>query len=60
MSEQNWANLAQLIDAKTKVAFTKSECCNAAYLWLTCDECEFSSERHDFATCSKCGQDIED
>lgn len=38
----------------------KSPCCNADYLWLTCDECEVSSEAHDFATCAECGADIDD
>jgi hypothetical protein len=40
-----------------------STCCNAEYLWLTCDECDESvndGEGHDFATCSECGQDVDD
>jgi hypothetical protein len=38
----------------------KTNCCEADYVWLTCDECELSDEKHDFATCSKCGQDLDD
>jgi hypothetical protein len=38
----------------------QSVCCDADYLWLTCDECEQSAESHDFATCSACGADIDD
>lgn len=41
----------------------KSVCCKADYLWLWCDECGDSAnegEGHHFATCSECGQDIDD
>ena len=34
-----------------------STCCNASYLWLTCNGCEVNEDRHDFSTCSECGQD---
>jgi len=43
-----------------KTARPLSPCCSEPYLWLTCDECEVSGDDHDFATCSKCGQDIDD
>jgi hypothetical protein len=35
-----------------------SDCCKAPYLWLTCEGCDDSDERHDFAACSECGGDI--
>ena len=36
-----------------------TKCCNAEYLWLSCDECD-PDEMHDFATCPECGSDIDD
>lgn len=36
----------------------KTACCDAPIEWVTCDECS-GDETHDYATCSKCGNDLE-
>lgn len=39
---------------------SKSECCNASFTWITCDECENSGEDHEIKKCSECWETVED